>query len=236
MTPPAHFAGVGRTPHSRTNRGAILVILAAAFALVTGLVVLATPASAQGTSRALLDSLEAARKQRLALEAALERELAAGIAERAKNLAMGDEAAALQRLEALLDSAQARLRVQRDRIRVLRDASTVTEKAILVVLLRAEDALEGDLNAVLVVDEEQHRFQAMTADLARSLRSGAADELYRGEVAPVEHKVSVTVTGRGFTAGETLTVTSSPREVRYVEFVLRGGRLVPTTWTNRSAR
>src|SRR3989338_3608625 len=59
--------------------------------------------------RTLADSLDAARKQRIALEAALERQLATGIAERAKNLAMSTEAGALQRLATLLPPAPARL-------------------------------------------------------------------------------------------------------------------------------
>lgn len=232
-----HHAAPGVASHRpHWARRTLLVWLVLAFALVTGLVVAAAPAGAQTVSRALLDSLEAARRQRLALEAALERELAAGIAERAKSLGLGDDAAALPRLEAMLDSAQARLRVQRDRLQMLRDAATTTEKVVLVVLFKAEDALEGDMNAVVVIDGEQHRLQAMTPELMASLRGGAAHELYRGEVAPVEHKVSVSVTGRGLTVGETVALPISPREVRYVEFTLRGGRLVHNTWTSGTPR
>src|ERR1019366_4804499 len=59
--------------------------------------------------KALQDQLDLARKERLALEARLEKELADEISARARLLSMGGEAGALQRLELLLDSAQARL-------------------------------------------------------------------------------------------------------------------------------
>jgi hypothetical protein len=185
--------------------------------------------------RTLADSLEAARRQRLALEAALERQLATGIAERARNLAMSDEAGALQRLETLLDSAQARLLVQRDRIRMLRDAATQTDKAVLVILLRADALPEGELGAVVMLDGFQQKVVTVTPERARTLLAGAADELFRGEVTPEEHKIVVTIAARGLSAGETVTLPTAAREVRYVEFALKNGRLVPTTWTSRSS-
>ncbi len=175
-----------------------------------------------------------ARRQRLAVEAAIEREMAASIADRAKNLAMSEQAGALQRIETLLDSAQARLLVQRDRIRLLRDAATQTDKAVLVVLLRVDVLPEGDVGAVVVIDDDQQKVVAMSPERARTLAAGGADELYRGEVAPVDHKIVVSVAARGLSASEALTLPTNPREVRYVEFALRNGRLVPTTWASRS--
>jgi len=207
--------------------------LAAAGVLV--LLAVITAAAGAQVPRTLADSLDAARKQRIALEAALERQLAAGIAERAKNLAMSNEAGALQRLETLLDSMQVRLLVQRDRIRLLKDAATQTDKAVLVILLRADALPEGDLAAVVVIDGEQVKRVTITPDRAKALRAGAADELYRAEIAPVEHKIVVSVAGRGLSAGETLTLSATPREIRYVEFALKNGRLVPTTWTSRAS-
>jgi len=200
------------------------------------LVLLACIAAAAGAQvpRTLADSLDAARKQRIALEAALERQLATGIAERAKNLAMSTEAGALQRLETLLDSAQARLLVQRDRIRLLRDAAAQTDKAVLVVLLRVDVIPEGQLGAVVMVDGEQVAVVTVTPERAKSLRAGAAEELYRSEISPVDHKIVVSLAGRGLSAGEVLTLPAAPREVRYVEFALKNGRLVPTTWTSRA--
>lgn len=189
----------------------------------------------QGVPRTLQDSLDAARKQRLALEAQLEKTIATGVAERARSLAMGNEAGTLQKLETMLDSAQQRLLVQRDRIRLLRDAATQTDKAILVILLRADVVPDGDISAIVTIDAEAPRTLTITPDRAKTLLAGAADELYRGEIAPVEHKVIVTLGGRGLSAVETISLPASPREVRYVEFALRGGRLVPTTWTSRAS-
>ena len=224
----------GGTRYWGTVRGDPLHHVVVAVAIIL-LALLSGALGAQAAPRTLQDSLDAARKQRIALEAALEKQIATGIAERAKNLAMSNEAGALQRLETLLDSAQARLLVQRDRIRLLRDAATQTDKAILVMLLRV-DAIPGDeLAVVVMVDGEQQKVVTITADRAKALFAGAADELYRAEITPVEHKIVVSVAGRGFSAGETITLPAAPREVRYVEFALKGGKLVPTTWTSRTS-
>lgn len=216
-------------------RGRIARRRALAMALLGCLWLLgAAVAQGQGAPRTLEDSLDMARRQRLAVEAAIEREMAASIADRAKNLAMSEQAGALQRIETLLDSAQARLLVQRDRIRLLRDAATQTDKAVLVVLLRVDVLPEGDVGAVVVIDDDQQKVVAMSPERARTLAAGGADELYRGEVAPVDHKIVVSVAARGLSASEALTLPTNPREVRYVEFALRNGRLVPTTWASRS--
>lgn len=203
---------------------------------VVGLLVAlaATAAHGQAVPRTLQDSIESARRQRMALEAALERQMATTIAERARNLAMSEEASALQRIETLLDSAQARLLVQRDRIRLLKDAATQTDKAVLVVLLRADALPDGDLGAVVMIDGAQQKVVTVTPDRARTLLAGGADELYRAEVAPMDHKIVVSLAARGLSASEAVTLPTNPREVRYVEFALRSGRLVPTSWTSRS--
>jgi hypothetical protein len=207
-----------------------IAALAGLLALIFG----ASLALAQPTPRTLADSLEAARRQRLALEAQVERQLASGIAERARTLAMSNEAAALQRLEALLDSAQARLLAQRDRIRVLRDAARLGDKAILVVLVRSDVAPDGELGASVLLDGAQAKMTAIPAERTRSMGSGTAEELYRGEVTPSTHRVTLAVTGRGLNLTESLSFPVNPREVRYVEFAIRSGRLVPTTWTARA--
>jgi hypothetical protein len=199
------------------------------------LVVCTSVARAQGAPRTLADSLEAARRQRIALEATLEKSLASGIAERAKNLSMSTEAGALQRLETLLDSAQARLLAQRDRIRALKDVTTQTTKAILVILLRADALPEGDVGAVFMLDGFQQKAMTVTPEKAKSLLEGAADELYRGEVTPQEHKIVVSIAARGLAASESITLPMALGEIRYVEFAIKSGRLVPTTWTSRGS-
>lgn len=180
----------------------------------------------------LQDQLDIARKERLALEARLEKELADEMAARAKGLSMGSEVNALQRLEGLLDSAQARLLVQRDRIRLLKDESLTTDRAVLVVLVRADAFPAGDVAAVLTLDGAVARTQTYKPDQARAIAAGAADELYRADISPADHKVLVQLTGKGLNANETISIPVAPKHVTYVEFALKGGKLVTATWTN----
>ncbi len=205
------------------------------FLVVTAILALSSIAQAQAAPKTLADSLEAARRQRLALEATLEKSLAAGVAERAKNLAMSTEAGALQRLETLLDSAQGRLLAQRDRIRGLKDVTTQTDKAMLVILLRADALPEGEVSAVFMLDGFQQKLLTVTPDKAKAFLAGASDELYRGEVTPQEHKIVVSIAARGLSVSEAVTMPMALGEIRYVEFAVKNGKLVPTTWTSRSS-
>lgn len=185
--------------------------------------------------RALQDQLELARKERFALEAKLEKQLAIEISARAKTLAMGTEVDALQRLELLLDSAQARLLVQRDRIRLLRDATDQAQRGSLVVLVRADSLPSGDVAAVLRIDGAEVKTATYAPERAKALVAGAADEVYRAEVNAAQHRVSVQIAGRGLRVDQTITISAVPLQVTYVEFALRGGRLVSSTWTNKAA-
>lgn len=215
-------------------RGDLRHLIIVAIGLIL-LAVLTGVLQAQAAPKTLADSLDAARKQRIALEAAVERQLATGIAERTKNLSMSQESDALQRLETLLDSAQARLLVQRDRIRQLKDAATQTDKAVLVILLRADDIPAGDIAATVLIDGEQQKAVTINAERAKTMLAGAADELYRAEITPADHKIVVTLAGKGLAASEPITLPTASREVRYVEFALRNGKLVTTTWTSRTS-
>jgi hypothetical protein len=192
----------------------------------------ASPEDAAKALKSLQDQLDLARKERLALEAKLEKELAADMAARAKRLSMGTEVDALQHLEQLLDSAQARLLVQRDRIRLLKDEAQSTDRTVLVVLVRADAFPLGEVAAVLILDGVMTRTQTYQAEQAKAIAAGAADELYRADMTPVEHKVLVQIAGKGLNVGETVTVSAAPRKVTYVEFALKGGKLVTATWTN----
>lgn len=227
-------SAVGRMQLAGGRAGRSLLVALALIAIGSG----ASPgsAAAQGAPpRTLQDSLEAARRERLALEAAVERQLAAGMAERARALAMSPEATALLRLEALLDSAQHRLTAQRDRIRQLRDATVPTDKAVLVIMLKAEGLAGTDFGATLVINGVQRGPVAFAPDRVRALAGGAAEELYRGDVPPGDQRIMIAVAGQSLTATETIAMPVALREVRYVEFALRGGRLVPTSWISRAA-
>lgn len=182
--------------------------------------------------KSLQEQLELTRKARLELEARLERELAAEIAQRAQMLAMGGEMGALQRLEQLLDSAQARLLVQRDRIRLLDDAARTPGASILVVLLRMEQVPPGELGTALTVDAGAPVGRTISAEASRALSAGAAEELYRGEVPPSGHKVYLQVAAKGMNVGQIIDVPSAPKQITYVEFTVRGTTLVAATWTS----
>jgi hypothetical protein len=226
------------------GRGVWRVLIAATLAATLAACIALQPrtALAQGTAatsedaaKALKDlqtQLDLARKERLALEARLEKELADEIAARAKGLSMSSEVTALQRLEGLLDSAQSRLLVQRDRIRLLKDETLTTEKAVLVVLVRADAFPSGDVSAVLTVDGAVIKRQTYKPDQTKAIAAGAADELYRADISPAEHKVIVQLAGKGLNANETMSVPVSAKHVTYVEFALKGGKLVTATWTN----
>jgi hypothetical protein len=182
--------------------------------------------------KTLQEQLDVTRKQRLELEAQLEKELATEISQRAQMLAMGGEMGALQRLEQLLDSAQARLLVQRDRIRLLGDAARTPGASVLVVLLRMDQVPAGELGTVLMMDGVTAGTRTISAEQNRTLIAGAAEELYRGEVPASNHRMLLQVAGKGLSAGTSIEVPSAPQQVTYVEFTLRSGTIVATTWTN----
>lgn len=182
--------------------------------------------------KSLQEQIELTRKQRLELEARLEKELAAEIAQRAQMLAMGGEMGALQRLEQLLDSATARLLVQRDRIRLLDDAARTPGASVLVVLLRTDQAPVGELGTALTIDGSAPASHTISADEVKVLAAGAAEELYRGEVPPSGHRVYLQVAGKGLNVGQTIEVPPAPKQITYVEFMVRGGVMTATTWTS----
>jgi hypothetical protein len=190
------------------------------------------PADPAKQLKSLQEQLDLTRKQRLELEARLERELAAEIAQRAQMLAMGGEMGALQRLEQLLDSAQGRLLVQRDRIRLLDDAARTPGASILVVLLRMDQLSPGEVGTAMMIDGQPAGTRTIGVEQLRTLAAGAAEEMYRGEVPPSGHKVVLQVAGPGLNVGATIDVPPAPKQITYVEFTLRNGVLVAATWTS----
>lgn len=182
--------------------------------------------------RSLQEQLDLTRKQRLELEARLERELAAEIAQRAQMLAMGGEMGALQRLEQLLDSAQGRLLVQRDRIRLLDDAARTPGVSVLVILLRMDQTPPGEVGTAMMIDGQPAGTRTIGAEQLRTLAAGAAEQMYRGEVPPSGHRVALQVVGKGLNGGATIEVPPAPKQITYVEFTVRNGVLLTATWTS----
>jgi hypothetical protein len=209
-----------------------LLLAAALVAAPLGARAQQKPADPAKQLKSLQEQLDLTRKQRLELEARLEKELAAEIAQRAQMLAMGGEVGALQRLEQLLDSAQMRLLVQRDRIRLLDDAARTPGASILVVLLRMEAVPSGEVGTAMLIDGQPAGTHTLSVEDVRTLAAGAAQEMYRGEVPPSGHKVVLQVAGKGLNTGATIDVPPAPKQITYVEFTVRNGAMVTATWTS----
>jgi hypothetical protein len=62
---------------------------------------------------------------------------------------------------------------------------------------------------------------------------GAVDQLYRGDVLPTSHTVTINVTVNGQPITQTIDVSAAGETVTYVQFAIRNGQVVPTTWTSR---
>jgi len=184
--------------------------------------------------KTLQDQLEQIRLQRIELEARAERTLSVEVTDRAKKLAMGGEAGALQKLEFLLDSAQNRLTAQRDRIRALQDATSGSQQAALIVVALRADALpNGAVGATVQVDGRDAGSLALTPQGVKNMVSGGVEQVYRGEIAPVGHAVSLKLSTATGSSTEQITIPAAPNLITYVEFAFKGGKLTATTWTSR---
>jgi hypothetical protein len=59
------------------------------------------------------------------------------------------------------------------------------------------------------------------------------DQLYRSDVLPTRHSVRLQVTVNGQPVVQTIDVNTQGETVTYLQFAVRNGQLVPTTWTSR---
>ena len=62
---------------------------------------------------------------------------------------------------------------------------------------------------------------------------GATRLLGRADVLPTSHTVTMQVSVEGQTLTQTVNVAAAEQSVTYVQFAVRNGQLVPTTWTSR---
>ncbi|MEP6690486.1 MAG: hypothetical protein ABJD07_04980 [Gemmatimonadaceae bacterium] len=180
--------------------------------------------------------LQEVRTQRLQLQSRIENYLAREMQQRARTLAMSDEQTALQQLDAMLLAAQNSLLEQRDRVSSLGEAVRRRTGAVLVVLLRADSSQAQTIaNASLDVNGSMAAAREYTATANNALRMGAVDELYRSDVIPANYSVKSTVRVNNLPVTQTIDITAQPETVTYVQFAVRNGQLVPTTWTTRGA-
>ncbi len=180
------------------------------------------------------EQLSQIRAQRVALQARIENFVATSMQQRAQQLLMSNEQTALQQLDAMLSSAQDNLTSQRDRVRSLGEAVRRGTGAVLVVLLRADSSQAQTLGAVeLMVDSAVAATRTYTATANSALQVGAVDQLFRADVLPTPHSVRLQITVNGSPLTQTVEVPTQSETVTYLQFAVRNGQLVPTTWTSK---
>jgi len=216
-------------------------------ALATIAVAMAAPLAAQETTygqkrQQLVQELETTQRalqelrgQRLQLAARIENVLAQVTEQRAQQLMLSSEQSALRQMDSLLTAAQDNLGEQRDRLMTLGDAVRRRTGAVLVVLFRADSSTNREevANAALTVDGTSAATRTYTETARSALRLGAVDEVFRSSVLPTAHSVAINLTVNGQPLTQTVNVNVSGDAVTYVQFALRNGQLVQTTWTSK---
>lgn len=180
-------------------------------------------------------ALQQLRGERLTLSSRIENVIAQLTEQRAQQLMLSNEQVALRQMDSLLTAAQDNLGDQRDRLASLGDAIRRRSGAMIVVLFRADSSATNDAiqSAALTVDGTSAATRSYTETARGALRLGAVDELFRASVLPTAHAVAMTVTVGGQAITQTVNVNASGEAVTYVQFALRNGQLVQTTWTSR---
>lgn len=179
-------------------------------------------------------ALTTVRGQRIQLEANIDNALARAMQSRAQMLLMSPEQTALLQLDSTLAGAQDNMQAQRDRMQALGEAVRSRVGAVLVVVLKTDSAYAGPVgSADLSVDGAgvgSHTYSAIAVD---ALHRGAVDQLYRAPVLPTAHTVSVKVAVGAESLTQSANVTVTSGVVTYVQFLVRGAQIVPSTWTSQ---
>lgn len=184
----------------------------------------------EGTQKQLSDL----QGQRLQLAARIENVLSRVAEQRAQTLMLSNEQSSLRQIDSLLLSAQDNLSGQRDRLTTLGNAVRNRSGAMLVVLFRADSAAgEPVQSATLSIDGGSTAARTYSDVANGALRVGAVDEVFRGNVLPVSHALTFTIMANGKPLTGSATVTAASQSVTYVQFALRNGQLVQTTWSSR---
>jgi hypothetical protein len=174
------------------------------------------------------------RSDRVRVEARVDNVYAQALEQRARTLLMSPEQSALLQLDSMLASAQDRMQDQRERMQALGDAVRRRSGAVLVVLLGADSLPDGALGDVKIVLDSSGTIARSYSQLAvEALQHGAVDEIYRGEVLPTSHDVWITATLGGAAVERRVSVAVKEGTVTYLQFSVRNGQLVPSTWTSR---
>ena len=180
------------------------------------------------------NQLTEVRNERVQLQTRIEAVIAQMMRDRAQALLMSNETTALQQLDAILTSSQDNLLAQRDRFNSISDAVRRRSGSVIVVLLRADSSQAQQLSAAsLTVNGAPADQRTYSVAANNALGLGAVDQLYRANILPTSHTVALTVTVNGQPVTQTITVTAAAESVTYVQFAVRNGQVVPTTWSSR---
>jgi hypothetical protein len=181
------------------------------------------------------EQLSESRSARVQLASRIEAVIAQMLEARAQALLMSNEANALQQLDAILTTSQDNLLAQRDRFLAIGDAARRRAGSTLVVLVRADSSTTEQRleSASLTVDNVAAETRTYSVTSNSALRMGAVDQLYRAPVLPTPHTVTLTVTLNGQSLSQSVNVSAPAESVTYVQFAVRNGQLIPTTWTSR---
>ena len=179
--------------------------------------------------------LAATRAQRVTLTARIENVIATVAQQRAQALLMSNEQSALQQLDVILTLSQDNLLAQRERFQSLADVVRQRGGAVLVVLLRADSSSTPQVlgETSLTVDGAPAVSRTYTSTSNSALAIGAVDPLYRSTVLPTAHTIAVSAIVNGTPVNHSVQVTAPGASVTYVQFAVRNGQIVHTTWTSR---
>ena len=174
------------------------------------------------------------RGERVQLQTRIENVIAEALRQRAATLMLSNETKALNQLDSVLTLSQDNLLAQRDRFTLIGDAVRRRTGAVLVVLLRA-DSTQNQLiqTASLSVDNAQAEQRSYSVTANSALSMGAVDQLYRANVLPTTHTVTLNTIVNNQPVSTTMTVSVPTESVTYVQFAVRNGQVVQTTWTSR---
>ncbi len=174
------------------------------------------------------------QQQRLHMAAQIENVMSEVAEARAQTLALSSEQNTLKQIDSLLLATQDNLAGQRDRLTTLGNAVRDRAGAMLVVLFRSDSSGGTPVQSATLSIDGGSTSQRTYSDVANSaMKIGAVDEVFRGNVLPVSHTLTFVANVNGKPLTSTATVSASGQSVTYIQFALRNGQLVETSWSSR---
>lgn len=186
--------------------------------------------------RAAERKLAELRSERIKLESRVEAVAAKASEARASQLLLSHETTALRSLDSVLTSAQDNLLAQRDRFLSLGEAVRRRAAAELVVVIKVDSSgqVQRIDNLSVQVDSAPAVTRHYSAGAVDALNSGAVDEAYHSNVLPATHTIAATALINGVSVTKSANVDVPTSAVTYVQFAIRNGQLVLSTWSNHS--